>query len=41
VERRITGRPLCRNQYKSWFGSGPQSLYQYFGRTSGTPLFRP
>jgi len=29
VERRITGRPLCRNQYKSWFGSGPQSLYQY------------
>ena len=29
MERRITGRPLCRNQYKSWFGSGPQSLYQY------------
>ena len=29
MERRITGRPLCRNQYKSSVGSGPQSSYEY------------
>jgi hypothetical protein len=29
VQRRITGRPLCRNQYKSSVGSGPQSSYEY------------
>jgi hypothetical protein len=28
-QRRITGRPLCRNQYKSSVGSGPQNSYDY------------
>ena len=30
-QRRITGRPLCRNQYNSSVGSGPQSSYEYSG----------